>query len=77
MMMPTALALVGLELVILSWLVVEEEIVVEPMILGKTISRRRSGSTQALPPKRGQHQSIDLPTVLPPLPGKVEHKTDG
>ena len=74
LMMPMALVLVGLELLILSWLVVEEEVVVEPLLLGKAISRRRGGSTPALPSNRGHDERTDLPTVLPPAQGMVEHE---
>ena len=80
LMMPTALVLIGLELLVLSWLVVEEEVVVEPMLLGNTISRRRSGSgstAPALPPSEDHLEGTDLSTVLPPVPGPAERTTDG
>ena len=58
LMMPTALALVGLEMAVLNWLFVEEEAVeAPPMILGKPIARHRERlpigdkSTEPAPPE--------------------------
>jgi exosortase len=45
MMMPLALVLVGLELAVLAWLFVEQEVVVQPLLLGRPIvnDRHRNG----------------------------------
>jgi exosortase len=42
LMMPLALAAVGLELLLLNWVVVEEETVEEPSLLGRPIARGRT-----------------------------------
>jgi exosortase len=43
LMMPMALLLVGLELGLLAWLVREEEVVLQPLLLGRPIRKNREG----------------------------------
>ena len=61
LMMPTALVLVGLELLILAWLFVEESTVAEPMLLGNPITNTKDRDRRTLegPGRSG-------PAVLPP-----------
>jgi exosortase len=61
LMMPTALVLVGLELLILAWLFVEETSVTEPMLLGKPITSSKDRDRRGIdgPGRTG-------PAALPP-----------
>lgn len=58
LMMPAALALVGLEMAALGWAFVEEEAVDEPTLLGRPIARDRPG--RRVEPGPGPGPSPDL-----------------
>ena len=63
LMMPLALLMVGLELFLMTWLVVEEEVRLQPMLLGKPIVTARDENGLPITGEGGDRPG---PAALPP-----------
>jgi exosortase/archaeosortase family protein len=71
LMMPVALVLVGLEMVVLNLMVVDEEIIEEPLILGRPIAKgRRVAAIENSPQSQPQPPPSPSPSPTPEGPSR-------
>jgi exosortase len=73
LMMPTALLFVGLELAILSWMIIEEEIPIGPVMEGRVTPLESSRDPRS-PRRERKRRKSNQPTVLPLRPLKDKDK---